>query len=116
MAGTSFVTIRRLTSAIVVKLEREKVGEFEAAPVINDVSAAAPAAGWRVAIDLSEVMLLASAGIGAILTIRKQCAAAGGKLALFGLSPDLMRMLKSTHLDKLIQIHPTEEAALRAVA
>ena len=67
-------------------------------------------------LDLSEVMLLASAGLGALLTINKACKAGGGSLAIFGTSDEIVGVLKITKLDKVLQIRTGRDAALKAVS
>lgn len=57
---------------------------------------------------------MASAGIGALLDIRKTASEAGGKLVVFGLSDDLLEVLKLTNLHKIFSIASNEVKALKA--
>ena len=113
--AAQFIEFERVGAAMVGVIVPTKVTEREAGVICEEVEAAAPGAGWKVALDLSEVMLLASAGLGALLTINKQCNSGGGKLAVFGLSEEILGVIKLTKLDKVLQIRPDRDAALRAL-
>jgi anti-sigma B factor antagonist len=69
----------------------------------------------RVAIDMSDVRFLTSAGIGALIHIDRACRAAGGRVVLFGLSDDLVGLLKISRLDKVFAIKSDEAAAIAAL-
>lgn len=116
MQQSTFVTSKLLGPAVIVRVEREKVGEHEAPVIQNEVAAAAGPHGWRVAMDLSMVTLLASAGLGALITLNKQCKAGGGRLALFGISEDILAVMKLTRLHTLLTISPDQATAVKAVS
>jgi anti-anti-sigma factor len=116
MSQSTFVTSQTAGRAGVARLERQKLGELEVQAVQTELAACAAQHGWRVAIDLSQVLLIASAGLGALLTINKQCKAGGGKMALFGLGEELMGMLKLTNLHRILAIEATQDAAVKAVS
>ncbi|MCC7388517.1 MAG: STAS domain-containing protein [Phycisphaerales bacterium] len=113
--AAQFIKFERTGTAVVGLVVPTKVTEREAGVICDEVGAAGQNAGWRVALDLSEVMLLASAGLGALLTINKQCKAGGGALAVFGLSEEILGMIRLTKLDKVLQIRPDRDAALEAL-
>ncbi|HZW09245.1 MAG TPA: STAS domain-containing protein [Phycisphaerales bacterium] len=110
--GAQYVKFERTGVAIVGRVIPSKVTEREAGVIRDEVAAAAPEAGWRVALDLSEVALLASAGIGTLLTLSKSCREAGGRLTLFGLDEEVEGMMKVTKLDRVLDIRPDRAAAL----
>jgi anti-sigma B factor antagonist len=110
--AAQYVNFERTGVAIVGRVIPHKVTEREAAVIRDEVAAAAPDAGWRVALDLSEVTLLASAGIGALLTLSKSCRESGGRLAIFGLEEEVEGMMRITKLDRVLDIRPDRAAAL----
>ncbi|MBK7405430.1 MAG: STAS domain-containing protein [Phycisphaerales bacterium] len=111
--AAQYVDFEHSGLAIIARLVPSKVTEREAAVIRDEIVAAGPAAAWRVAVDLSDVTLLASAGLGALLTINKSCRAGGGQLAIFGLGEDILGMMKIARLDKVLQIKPDRESALK---
>ena len=63
-------------------------------------------------IDLSGVPFLDSAGLGAIVSIRRRLQVLGGKLVLAVDNEIVLRLLKLTSLDRVVPIHPTAAEAL----
>ncbi len=112
---SSYVAVRPVGKAAVAQVLREKVSEHEAEIVKNEALAAAAGSGHRVVIDLSEVRLLTSAGIGALIMIDRECRTKGGKVAIFGLTDELMGLLKMTKLDRVFAIKKNEAEAVIAV-
>lgn len=112
-----YVAVRRVGRAVVARVVREKISEHEAEVVRAEALAAAgaPGAGHRLVLDLTEVQMITSAGLGAMIAIERDCKAAGGKVALFGLTDDLLGLFRMTKLDRLFAIKPDEAAAVAAV-
>ena len=100
----------------VVRLEREKLGEHEQKPIETEVMEAAAGARHRVAVDCTRVTLIASAGLGMLVSLDKECRKHGGRLAIFGLGEPLMQVLKLTRLDRLLKIAADQDAAVKAVS
>lgn len=98
-----------------VQVLRQKVSEYESEILKNEALAAGADAGHRLVIDLSEVELLTSAGIGALILIDRECRLKGGKMALFGLTDELLGLLRMTKLDRVFAIRPDEAEAVLAV-
>ncbi len=100
---------------IVAEILTPKLTEREADIVTREVCEAAQASGWRVAVDMSEVGFLASAGIGALVNIHQQAKKGGGKLVVFGLNDQITQVLKISRLDKLFPIKDDLEAAAKLI-
>lgn len=116
MSRSSFLHTERAGGAVLAQILCEHIGDRETQIIQDELTAAAGPAGWRVAIDLSKVTFLPSAGLGMLVAIHNNAKSSKGKLAVFGVADDLMKMLKITHLDKLFSIKPDREAALKAVS
>jgi len=69
-----------------------------------------------VILDLQNVTHLTSAGIGAILLLRKKVQEAGGRLVLARPSPRLRRLLDTVNLPKLVPVVGTLDEARAALA
>lgn len=98
------------------RIECNVVGQRETPPIQAELMAAAGKAGGRLVVDLSAVTMLTSVGIGMFVTLHGKCKGEKGKLALFGLRPDIVELLRLTRLDKLFLISKDKDAAVKAVA
>lgn len=63
-------------------------------------------------IDMSEVIHCDSSGISALLMAHREMANAGGYSILFGLSPEVDRLVELARLDRVLYIYPTKEEAI----
>jgi anti-anti-sigma factor len=70
--------------------------------------------GWVV--DLAQVKFLNSAGLGLLVNIRQKVRQSRGRLALCGLSAELMELFRSCCLERLFLIEKTRPAAVAAVS
>lgn len=115
MSDTSFCKLETVSAVLVATLLREKVGEYESPIVRAEVEAAAGAARWRVVLDLSEVQMVASAGLGMLVTLNNAAKKGGGKLALCKLEPTLRQVFEMTKLHRVLTLCDTREQAIKAV-
>jgi anti-sigma B factor antagonist len=67
-------------------------------------------------LDLTQVRFLNSAGLGMLVNIRQKIRQSHGKLALCGLSNELMELFRSCCLERLFIIEKTRPAAVAAVS
>lgn len=109
-----FVEFEPTGVAILGRVVPSKVTEREAGVIKDEVTAAAAPAGWRVALDLTGVTFLASSGLGALLAINRSCRDGGGRLAVFGICPDILGVLKVAKLDRVLEISADRDSALKA--
>ncbi|MEM1072057.1 MAG: STAS domain-containing protein [Planctomycetota bacterium] len=115
MSESSFTRSERVGDAVVVNILAAQIGDRESQIIQDEIASAAGPAGWRVAVDMADVTFLASAGLGALVSVHNQAKGAKGKLAVCNLAPDLLQMLKLTNLDKLFMIKKDRDAAIKAV-
>lgn len=66
-------------------------------------------------LNLTEVKYIDSSGLSAILVANKVCTEANGIMILCGVSEHVMKLVKISQLDKILDILPTEEEAVDAV-
>jgi anti-sigma B factor antagonist len=110
-----YLALQARGDGTLVRVLPEKVSEFEADLIRNEAIAAVAAGRTRLAIDLSGVELLTSAGMGALISIDRECRSRGGRTALFGLSDQLLGLLRTTRLDRIFTVQPDEASALAAL-
>jgi anti-anti-sigma factor len=68
--------------------------------ILEAIGAGAP----RIAIDLTGVEYVSSAGVGMLVSMLKRCHQNGLELALAGLSPDVRELFSLTRLDEVFPI------------
>ena len=66
-------------------------------------------------IDMPELDYIGSGGLRVLLRLAKRAERANGKLALFGLQPNVSEVFSITALDKIFSIHGGEGAAVAMV-
>jgi anti-sigma B factor antagonist len=70
---------------------------------------------FKLLLDFRQVNFLSSNGIAILVMLKKRLDSVGGILAVCGLDPDLVALLKLTGVDKSISIYAREEEALSAL-
>lgn len=116
MPDSLYTKITPLPGVTLAQVTIEKVGDREAPIVQKEVIDGSLATRHRVALDLSPVRMLTSAGIGMLVTINKAAKSAGGALCVFGVSDDIMQVLKITNLHRLVAMADSQDAALKKIA
>lgn len=66
----------------------------------------------KIVLDFSNVEYLSSAALGKLITMDKKTKAAGGKLRLCSIRPDIYEVFAITKLNKLFDIRDDQEQAL----
>ena len=72
-----------------------------------------PGMGW--VLDLSGLMYMGSSVLGLMVNVRQRVRDAGGRLALCGLSPRLLRIFPTRLLERLFVIKSDRADAVRGV-
>ncbi|MBY0113685.1 MAG: STAS domain-containing protein [Phycisphaerales bacterium] len=114
MSQSSFVTHNLVGNVVVAQLEREKITEHECQVILTELTNAAAKCQHHLAVDLSKVTLIASAGLGALITLNKTIKAKGGKVVFFAMSEELLQVFKLTRLNTLLTIVKDKDAAVKA--
>jgi anti-anti-sigma factor len=68
----------------------------------------------KLILDLAAVGHMASMALGKLIMLNRKVQAAGGRLALCGLTPVVAQVLEITHLNELFSIYPTRQEALHS--
>ena len=71
--------------------------------------------GDRWVLDLSGVDYMGSSVLGLMINVRQHIKSGGGKLALAGMSPQLMQIFRTCCLEKLFTITKTRADAIRVL-
>jgi anti-sigma B factor antagonist len=68
----------------------------------------------KILLNFSNVEYLSSAALGKLITLNKKVGAAGGRLILCNIAPQIFEVFEITKLDKFFKIHKEEQTALQA--
>ncbi|MCW5765389.1 MAG: STAS domain-containing protein [Phycisphaeraceae bacterium] len=99
---------------VVATIKCEKIGEYEATVLQTELQDFIKGFAWKVAMDFAQVQLLASVGLGLLVTINKTCKANKGKAALYNLNDNLINLLKITRLNTGLTICRSQDEAVKA--
>jgi len=91
--------------AAVARVLCPSIGQREAAIIETELAALGERTGWRFALDLTEVKMIASLGLGMLISI-----------AMFGLNGELSSLIRITKLDRLLPVAKDEKSALSKVS
>ena len=69
----------------------------------------------KVVVDLEKVTYIDSSGLATLVEILKRTKTQGGNLGLSGLSDKVKSLFEITKLDKLFQVHRTQDEAVTRV-
>lgn len=100
--------------AAVARITTPTVSERESPGLLNDLSILARSHGGRVVLDLSEVMMVTSAGMGMFIGLRKVCVEVGGsgKVHLVHASENIQTLLGITKLQKFFPMASSVDVAV----
>ncbi len=116
MSGESqYLSVECDEQYMIARFTCPKVLERECEVLQSEVNSKGDACGWRIALDLSEVLLLASVGLGTLLQLQSAAKGKGGQFALYGANDDLMGLFKMTRLHKVLPVVKTREQAIKAI-
>jgi anti-sigma B factor antagonist len=68
----------------------------------------------KVALDLSGIGFMDSAGLGAVLSAFKKVRANGGQFKVFGLTGEVRSLFDLVRMQRLLDVYPDKEAAISA--
>lgn len=107
----------RLTPTGSHLIEVEGLLDLETSPILQAALVDLLARGAdRIALDLSRLVFLDSAGMAVLLSARNQARATGGSLALACPNDTVLRILRRTGVARVISVHETVERALEEVS
>jgi stage II sporulation protein AA (anti-sigma F factor antagonist) len=93
-------------------------GRFDssaAASAEAELTGGAGGATPRLVLDLTRLDYISSAGLRVLLVLARKIQQASGKMALFGLKPDVRQVFTVSGFDTIISIQPDAAAALAQV-
>jgi len=70
----------------------------------------------RIIVNMAGVQVLSSSGVGAIFNMSREMQKSGGKLIVSSASESADKILRMLRMDELIEMQPTDDDAIRALA
>ena len=70
----------------------------------------------NILLDFRAVQFMSSSVLGVLIRFSKRCKEFKARLKLCGISPEIFQVFKITALDKVFEIHKSQEEALKAFA
>ncbi len=66
-------------------------------------------------VDLKNLQYIDSTGLGSLLNLYREAKARGGAMRIYNVTPPVESIFTVTHLDKVLEIYRTRQAALSEV-
>lgn len=101
--------------SIVIVKPRGRLDSSAAKSAEEQLTAALGGGEPHLAIDMSGLDYISSAGLRVMLLVAKKVQQLNGKLALFGLLPNVREVFRVSGFDMILQIRDDRAAALAAV-
>ena len=108
------ITVRGMDSVALAFLGMSTIRQHQATIMQERLLGLADRTKGRLAVSMSEVTDMTSAGINALVAVNARCRELGGHLALFALDREVRKMIKVTKLDRAIVIVQTAHEAVRS--
>ena len=110
---TFHIDVEQLSKSAVVTVGGDV--DLHSAPLLRDELASLADADVRdIVLDLSEATFLDSMALGVILAAKKRLGEEDGHLELVVPTPEIRRIFEITMLDRIFDLHESQEEATRA--
>jgi len=110
---SNFVQTDTTTGVLLAKINCEKISEYETNVLDQEIVALGDAHNWKMGLDLSDVQMIASVGLGLLVALNRKAKTGKGKLVLYNLTEQIRHVLKLTRLDIGLTIAATRDDALK---
>ena len=103
---------RFLPECVVVDVADDKFGYPKTLVLKSHVAHLLEGGHKRIVLNLSKVDMLDSFGLAVLISLLKLSKEHGGNLTLYGLNPQISRLIEMTHMDRILEIWETEGQAI----
>ncbi|OHX66081.1 STAS domain-containing protein [Flammeovirga pacifica] len=95
--------------------EEEKLDSLKAPQLKAEIVTMFQSGTENLIIDLSNVKYVDSSGLSSILVANRLATEVNGKLVLAGLNEHVMKLIKISKLESVLELHPTVQEAIEAI-
>ena len=100
---------------VILQLQEDKLNS-SIAPELKSAMIMFNTQGLRnIILDLTAVSFADSSGLSALLRANSLCTGSQGLFVVFGIQPNVRKLIEITHLDRVFTILPTQQEAIEAV-
>jgi len=117
MAYESIVDVNTVDDVFVISLKQASIGGIEGIEKIGQTLRGFVQDGKprKLVIDFSAVCFFSSQMLGLLVDIWRRMKDIGGAVLISGINPQLTRVFRITHLDKIFEFYENTEAAVSAL-
>ncbi|MFN4841212.1 MAG: STAS domain-containing protein [Phycisphaerales bacterium] len=116
LVSSTHVQAEMHNGVLVAKLTCEKIDRYEVDAIRTDLLELVGKLNGKLALNFGDVTMVAPMGLGLLTDLYKACAAKKGRLVLFNVNKDLVKLLKMTPVWSSIYIKSDQESAIRAAS
>lgn len=113
-ADDGLISVTGMESVALVFVRTSGIRDHEMDLFQRRLIAVADRSHGRVAVSLSELSSINSAGINALVLVHTHCASLGGHLSLFAMSEEVRKVFRVTKLDKKMILAGNAHEAVRS--
>jgi len=106
---------RILTDCVIVDITDDKFGYPKTLVLKSHVTQLLSAGHRRIVLNLGQVETLDSFGLAVLISLLKTTREHKGNLTLYGLNPQVNRLIELTQMDRVLEIWETEGQAISQV-
>ena len=110
---SNFLDTDTATGVLLAKVKCEKISEYETGVLDQEIAELGTNHNWKLGLNMHEVQMIASVGLGLLVALNRKARAGKGKLVLYNLSDQIRHVLKLTKLDTGLTIAATQDDAVK---
>lgn len=110
------ITTTTLDNLLIISLEGNLLGENSNGPILDLIKEQINAGQNKIGLDLSGVKYINSTGMGMFIAAQMRLQNAGGKLVLFNVSDNILKLFKLMKIDSTFTILPSQEETIKFLA
>lgn len=106
---------RFLSECVVVDIQDDQFGYPKTLILKSHVVHLLKEGHRHIVLNLAQVDMLDSFGLAVLISLLKLCRENNGNLTLYGLNPQVMRLIEVTRMDRVLDVWETEGQAVSQV-
>lgn len=92
----------------IIRIDEDRIDAGSAAEMKNTLFSIIDEGNRHLAVDLSKVLFVDSSGLSSLVALKRRVSPAGGKIGIWGLTPNVRSLFELTQLYKVFEIFENE--------